>query len=297
MKNNENKKIKASLNRNKINNKSNINIKYTNINQYTEYEENHPKTFIKSKSINKIKNKHGINMKKNLSKKMLLLKENTNNTNNEAYDSKLSKNNILNKKIKININNINNNEKKQNKLLSKHSVSSHNLKISPDYNKTKNINNINSNTNIGVVRHLDRKKIKGNKIKIKPNHGYKLFSTTKIINNFNNQINQNKSKEIINLCEDANNNNNDNEHKKIDLLYEIEEKVSKIQNCFRKHLKEEDNTHKNNENNNNNISSNNNNNNQCIEFISEISLSEEELNFSEEDSFDNMEFSLEDEEI
>ncbi len=296
MKNNENKKIKTSLNKNKINHKSNINIKYTDINQYTEYEGNSPKTFIKSKSINKIKSKHGINKKKNLSKKMLLLKENTNNSNNETYDSKLTKNNILNKKIKINTTNINNlYQKNQNKLLSKHSVSSHNLIISPDYNKTKNINNINTNTNIGVMRHLDRKKIKGNKIKIKPNHGYKLFSTTKIINNFNNQINQNKNKEIINLCEDANNNNNDNEHKKLDLLYKIEEKVSKIQNCFRKHLKEEENTHKNNENNNNSISSNNNN--QCIEFISEISLSEEELNFSEEDSFDNMEFSLEDEEI
>ena len=34
-----------------------------------------------------------------------------------------------------------------------------------------------------------------------------------------------------------------------------------------------------------------------IDIISDISLSEEELNFSEEDSIDNMEFSLEDEEI
>ena len=34
-----------------------------------------------------------------------------------------------------------------------------------------------------------------------------------------------------------------------------------------------------------------------FDIISDISLSEEELNFSEEDSIDNMEFSLEDEEI
>ena len=36
------------------------------------------------------------------------------------------------------------------------------------------------------------------------------------------------------------NENNFNESKKLDVLYEIEKKVSKIQNCFRKHLKEEE---------------------------------------------------------
>ena len=36
------------------------------------------------------------------------------------------------------------------------------------------------------------------------------------------------------------NENNFNESKKLDILYEIEKKVSKIQNYFRKHLKEEE---------------------------------------------------------
>ena len=36
------------------------------------------------------------------------------------------------------------------------------------------------------------------------------------------------------------NENNFNESKKLDVLYEIEKKVSKIQNYFRKHLKEEE---------------------------------------------------------
>jgi hypothetical protein len=36
------------------------------------------------------------------------------------------------------------------------------------------------------------------------------------------------------------NENNFNESKKLDVLYEIEKKVSNIQNYFRKHLKEEE---------------------------------------------------------
>ena len=36
------------------------------------------------------------------------------------------------------------------------------------------------------------------------------------------------------------NENNFNESKKLDVFYEIEKKVSKIQNFFRKHLKEEE---------------------------------------------------------
>ena len=73
----------------------------------------------------------------------------------------------------------------------------------------------------------------------------------------------------------------------MDVLYEIEQKVSKIQNCFRRHLKEEETEEKKNKN----IENNN------IDIISDISLSEEDLNFSEEDSFNNIEFSLDEEEI
>ena len=85
-----------------------------------------------------------------------------------------------------------------------------------------------------------------------PKNGYKLFTTTKIINNFNNQINQNKNKEVYTLYNDdtqnnrynpnnllshendqiewnenISNENNFNESKKLDVLYEIEKKVSK----------------------------------------------------------------------
>ena len=72
----------------------------------------------------------------------------------------------------------------------------------------------------------------------------------------------------------------------MDVLYEIEQKISKIQNCFRNHLKKEERETKNDHILNNNI-----------DIISDISLSEEELNFSEEDSFNNIDFSLDEEEI
>jgi hypothetical protein len=201
----------------------------------------------------------------------------------------LNRNNTI-KKIKLNTNNINNinnlysKNKSSKKLLSKHSGSTYNLKKSQNYIKTKNIN-ISTSGNLGVVRHLDRKIIKGNKNINMPKHGYKLFATTKIINNFNNQINQNKNKEIYTICD---NNQNNNDNKKIDVLFDIEKKVSKIQKYFRNHLKDEK---------DNNIKNENKNNNVIIDIISDISLSEEELNFSEEDSFDNIDFSLDDEEI
>jgi hypothetical protein len=304
------KKNKSFLTKKKINerNINNHDITFGDINQYIEYEEN-----THSKSINKKNNIEGLNTKKSLPIKLPLMKNYIHHSNNEndTNDSKIVKKSK--KKLKINTNSSINLLQKntQNKLFSKNSGSSHNLKISPDHVKTKNIIN-SSSTNIGVVRHLNRKIIKGNKNKIKPIHGYtKLFTTTKIINNFNNQINQNKNKEIINVYDDKGNtddndekdinethNNNHNNHdsnKKIDVLFDIEKKVSKIQNLFRKHLKDEQYLgNNNNEIHTNNINYNNVNN---VDFISEISLSEEELNFSEDDSFDNMEFSIEDEEI
>ena len=289
--------LKKSLSKNKINNRNNIT---TNSKQYNYYEEDYPDSFIKSKSLTKIKIKKGPN-KKGI--KLPSLKKNIfiDKSNSKLLKKLLVKNNS-NKKMKINTNNINNYHPKNqssNKLLSKHSGSSYNLKMSQNYNKTKKINiTTNSTSNLGLGRHLDRNVITGNKSIVMPKHGYKLFTTTKIINNFNNQINQNKNKEVYTLYNDEpqdNRDNPNNETKKLDVLYEIEKKVSKIQNCFRKHLKEEETVETTNYQNdvmNNNVKNDN-----IVDIISDISLSEEELNFSEEDSLEKNEFSLDDEDL
>ena len=313
------KTLKTSLSKNKINSRNNI---ITHSKQYNYYEEEYPESFIKSKSMNKIKIKKG-SKKKGI--KLPSLKKNIfiENNNTKLIKKFLVKNNS-NKKMKINTNSINNYHSKNqssNKLLSKHSGSSYNLKMSQNYNKTKKINLTTSSTsNLGLRRQLDRKVITGNKSIVMPKHGYKLFTTTKIINNFNNQINQNKNKEVYTLYNDDTQNNmhnqnellsheneqtewnehfpdkkNLNETKKLDVLYEIEKKVSKIQNCFRKHLKEEETVETTNHQNdaiNNNIK-----NDDTFEIISDISLSEEELNFSEEDSLEKNGFSLDDEDL
>ena len=275
------KKIKTSFSKNKImirDNKTNNKI-------YKEYQDdNNPESLIKSKSLNKIKMKNKFNIKNNTIKLPMLKRKiyiNNNITNDLKINKKHLKKNNSAKKIKINTNSITNLYPKNNgskKVLSKYG-SSYNLKISPNYIKSKNIK-INTSENFGKNRHLDRKIIKGNKNRFNSNKGYKLFTTTKIINNFNNQINQNKNKEIFTLC----NNNINNDGKKIDVLFEIEKKVSKIQNCFRKHLEDEKKEIKKNENN-------------IVDIISDISLSEEEIDFSEEDSFNNIEFSLDEKEI
>ena len=290
--------------------------------QYNCYEEDYPESFIKSKSLNKIKVKKGPN------KKGIKLPSLKKNALIEKSNSKLIKKylvkNYSNKKLKISTNNINNYHSKNqssNKLLSKHSESSYNLKMSQNFNKPKkNILTTSSTSNLGLGRHLDRKVITGNKSVIMPKHGYKLFTTTKIINNFNNQINQNKNKEVYTLYNedpqnDIHNQNNLvsqerdqilwnehiteksnlNESKKLDVLYDIEKKVAKIQNCFRKHLKEEETVETTNHQNdiiNNNAKIDN-----IVDIISDISLSEEDLNFSEEDSLEKNEFSLEDEDL
>ena len=89
-----------------------------------------------------------------------------------------------------------------------------------------------------------------------------------------------------------------NESKKLDVFYDIEKKVAKIQNCFRKHLKEEETVETTNTNHQNDMVNNNNiKNDNTFEIISDISLSEEELNFSEEDSLEKNEFSLDDEDL
>ena len=288
------KKVKTSLSKKNIINKNN-NIKLVeDLKQNKEYKEDYPVSFIKSKSLNKLKIKNGFNIKNNNKIKLPSLQKHLHTNANDS--KKITKFNIKNSKIKTNsINNLNSlypkNQNSKKKLISKHNGSTYNLKMSQNYTKTK-ILNLNTSGNLGVVRHLDRKIIKGNKNIKMSKHGYKLFTTTKIINNFNNQINQNKNKEIYTICNN-NQSQNNNENKKIDFLFDIEKKVSKIQNCFRNHLKNE-------EENNINININNekkNNNNNIIDIISDISLSEEELNFSEEESFNNLEFSLDDEEI
>ena len=313
------KTLKTSLSKNKINSRNNI---ITHSKQYNYYEEEYPESFIKSKSMNKIKIKKG-STKKGI--KLPSLKKNIfiENSNTKLMKKFLVKN-YSNKKMKINTNNINNYHSKNqssNKLLSKHSGSSYNLKMSQNYNKTKKINLTTSSTsNLGLRRQLNRKVITGNKSIVMPKHGYKLFTTTKIINNFNNQINQNKNKEVYTLYNDDTQNNMHNqnellsheneqtewnehfsdkknlkESKKLDVLYEIEKKVSKIQNCFRKHLKEEETVETTNHQNdvvNNNVKNDN-----TFEIISDISLSEEELNFSEEDSLEKNGFSLDDEDL
>ena len=315
------KTLKTSLSKNKFNNRNYIT---TNSKQYNYYEEEYPESFIKSKSLSKIKIKKGSN-KKDI--KLPSLKNNifVEKNNTRLMKKFLIKNNS-NKKMKIKTNNINNyhsNNQSINKLLSKHSKSTYNLKMNQSYNKTKKINLTTSSTNnLGLGRQLDRKVITGNKSIIMPKHGYKLFTTTKIINNFNNQINQNKDKEVYTLYnEDTQNNrhnknnllshendqaewnenssdqNNLNESKKLDVLYEIEKKVAKIQNCFRKHLKEEETVETTNTNHQNDVINNNVKNDNLFEIISDISLSEEELNFSEEDSLEKKEFSLDDEDL
>ena len=315
------KTLKTSLSKNKFNNRNYIT---TNSKQYNYYEEEYPESFIKSKSLSKIKIKKGSN-KKDI--KLPSLKNNifVEKNNTRLMKKFLIKNNS-NKKMKIKTNNINNyhsNNQSINKLLSKHSKSTYNLKMNQNYNKTKKINLTTSSTsNLGLGRQLDRKVITGNKNIIMPKHGYKLFTTTKIINNFNNQINQNKNKEVYTLYnEDTQNNrhnknnllshendqaewnenssdkNNLNESKKLDVLYEIEKKVAKIQNCFRKHLKEEETVETSNTNHQNDVINNNVKNDNLFEIISDISLSEEELNFSEEDSLEKKEFSLDDEDL
>ena len=315
------KTLKTSLSKNKFNNRNYIT---TNSKQYNYYEEEYPESFIKSKSLSKIKIKKGSN-KKDI--KLPSLKNNifVEKNNTRLMKKFLIKNNS-NKKMKIKTNNINNyhsNNQSINKLLSKHSKSTYNLKMNQNYNKTKKINLTTSSTNnLGLGRQLDRKVITGNKNIIMPKHGYKLFTTTKIINNFNNQINQNKNKEVYTLYnEDTQNNrhnknnllshendqaewngnssdkNNLNESKKLDVLYEIEKKVAKIQNCFRKHLKEEETVETTNTNHQNDVINNNVKNDNLFEIISDISLSEEELNFSEEDSLEKKEFSLDDEDL
>ena len=154
-------------------------------------------------------------------------------------------------------------------LIAKTRDTSYNLKRSQKYFNN-NDKNLMINSNIGITRHLDRKKIKENKSIILPKHNFKLLKDNKIINN---TLNKSRDKYKLNI---------NNNFKKLNNLFEFDKKEKEIQKNFkRNYVKTEINDINKKE----------------IDIISDISLSEEELNFSEEDSIDNMEFSLDDEEL
>lgn len=165
--------------------------------------------------------------------------------------------------------------------------------------------NINMNEN---SKNTFKIKMKGKKLLL-PKHGYKLFTTTKIINNFNNQINENnelpKIKEIAEYPMDN-----------ISLLYQMEKNATLIQRKFRRYLFRKKNLNKINESKIFNKMNENNkeqkkddvkqekkikvyikpNNINDDDIISDISLSEEELNFSNDKEIIN-DFSIDDQEI
>ena len=289
------KALKISLNKN--NSRNNIT---TSSKQYNYYEENYPESFIKSKSLNKIQIKKGIN-KKGI-KLPSLKKNNFIEKNNTKLMKKFLVKSNSNKKLKISTNNINNyhsKNKSSNKLLSKHSGSSYNLKISQNYYKTKKINLTTSSTsNLGLGRYLDRKVITSNKNIVMQNKNkevYTLYNDDTQNNRYNPNNLLSHENDQIEWNENISNENNFNESKKLDVLYEIEKKVSKIQNCFRKHLKEEETVDT--TNHQNDVVNNNAKNDNIFDIISDISLSEEEINFSEEDSLDKNEFSLDVEDL
>ena len=291
------KKIKNNkfiLNKKNLKN-GRINIKLNNIKKSTENLSKSPIPKIKSKSTNKLKSKivNGMNKLPTIKlpivknqKKLLHINEFDNVENATMNNIKLKKylenDNLSKLKIKTNksFNNIKNFHSTQNSkkfLLGKERDTSYNMKRSHNFIKIKN-NNIVTNPNIGLNRHLDRKKMTENKSIILSNNKLKLFkdNTIKISSN-----KSNKTKEKYKL--------NHNNHKKIKELFEFEQKDKKIKNIFnRNNIKTEISI----ENTTENINEEKN-----FDIISDISLSEEELNFSEEDSIDNMEFSLDNEDL
>ncbi len=291
------KKIKNNkfiLNKKNLKN-GRINIKLNNIKKSTQNLSKSPIPKIKSKSTNKLKTKivNGMNKLPTIKlpvvknqKKLLHINEYDNVENATMNNIKLKKylenDNLSKLKIKTNksFNNIKNFHSTQNSkkfLLGKERDTSYNMKRSHNFIKIKN-NNIVTNPNMGLNRHLDRKKMTENKSIILSNNKLKLFkdNTIKISSN-----KSNKTKEKYKL--------NHNNHKKIKALFEFEQKDKKIKNIFnRNNIKTEISI----ENTTENINEEKN-----FDIISDISLSEEELNFSEEDSIDNMEFSLDNEDL
>ena len=265
-----------------------MNIKLNTLNKPSEFNNTSPISKIKSKSTNKLKTRivNGMNkfptiklpINKNRNK-LFIHNDNDKIENTTMNNLKLKKH--LQKedttKIRLKTNNsfiLKNFHSSQNSkkiLLPKTRDTSYNIKRSENFLKTNNII-LKMNQNIGLTRHLDRKKLKENKSIILPKHNFKLLKENKIVNN---NLNKSKDKFKLNINK-----------RKLNNLLELDNNEKKINNIFsRSNLKTEINKINKNENKN------------IVDIISDISLSEEELNFSEEDSIDNMEFSLDDEEI
>ena len=278
----------ALINKKNIKN-GRMNIKLNKINKPSELNNTSPITKIKSKSTNKLKTKivNGMNkfptiklpINKNRNKLLINDNDKIGNTtmNNLKLKKYLQKEETSISKIRLktnnsfNLKNFHSTQNSKKLLLPKTRDTSYNIKRSENYLKTNNIN-LKTHQNVGLTRILDRKKLKENKSIILPKHNFKLLKENKITNN-----NHNKSRDKFKL-----NINN----RKLNNLFEFDKNEKKINNIFsRSNLKTEIN-----EVNKNGIKN-------IVDIISDISLSEEELNFSEEDSIDNMEFSLDDEEI
>ena len=278
----------ALINKKNIKN-GRMNIKLNKINKPSELNNTSPITKIKSKSTNKLKAKivNGMNkfptiklpINKNRNKLLINDNDKIGNTtmNNLKLKKYLQKEETSISKIRLktnnsfNLKNFHSTQNSKKLLLPKTRDTSYNIKRSENYLKTNNIN-LKTHQNVGLTRILDRKKLKENKSIILPKHNFKLLKENKITNN-----NHNKSRDKFKL-----NINN----RKLNNLFEFDKNEKKISNIFgRSNLKTEIN-----EVNKNGIKN-------IVDIISDISLSEEELNFSEEDSIDNMEFSLDDEEI
>lgn len=292
------KNYKMILNKNNFKN-GRINIKLNNINKKVENFSNFHDKKIKSKSINKFKSKlkivNGMNkfptLKLPVVNNKTKIKFNNNNEtdnfqsitmNNLKLKKYLEKDNTTKIGLKTNksftLKKFHSNQNSKKLLISKIRDTSYNFKRNQAQNSLKNTKtNLITNPNIGLTRILDRKKLQESKSKIFQKHNLKIFKDNKLINN-----NLNKSINKIKF-------NKSNNKKKIKALFAFDKNDEIMQNYFnRNNLKTE-------------ITDENTSENKIdqkeFDIISDISLSEEELNFSEEDSIDNMEFSLEDEEI
>ena len=268
------------INKNNIKN-GRMNIRLNNLDKPNHLINSNTNNKIKSKSTNKIKIVNGMNkfpsIKLNINKNKKKFHKNIDNIENATMNNIQLKKvlHIDDTKIRLktnksfNLKNFHSTQNSKKFLIAKTRDTSYNLKRSQKcFNN--NDKNLMINSNIGITRHLDRKKIKENKSIILPKHNFKLLKDNKIINN---TLNKSRDKYKLNI---------NNNFKKLNNLFEFDKKEKEIQKNFkRNYVKTEINDINKKE----------------IDIISDISLSEEELNFSEEDSIDNMEFSLDDEEL
>ena len=268
------------INKNNIKN-GRMNIRLNNLDKPNHLINSNTNNKIKSKSTNKIKIVNGMNkfpsIKLNINKNKKKFHKNIDNIENATMNNIQLKKvlHIDDTKIRLktnksfNLKNFHSTQNSKKFLIAKTRDTSYNLKRSQKYFNN-NDKNLMINSNIGITRHLDRKKIKENKSIILPKHNFKLLKDNKIINN---TLNKSRDKYKLNI---------NNNFKKLNNLFEFDKKEKEIQKNFkRNYVKTEINDINKKE----------------IDIISDISLSEEELNFSEEDSIDNMEFSLDDEKI